>query len=151
MNKLIAIIIFSVASIASVFGAESKERTIEVVAATLYHEARGEGEEGMRAVASVIYNRAQQKRWKKLGYSGVCLQKKQFSCHNNGFMKANPKKAGDKKAYKLCVKIATEIANGTFKSTVGNANHYCTNNCKVYWKKQLKNKKVVKNHVFGIL
>ena len=96
MNKLITIILFSIASIASVFGAESKERTIEVVAATLYHEARGEGEEGMRAVASVIYNRAHQKRWKKLGYSGVCLQKKQFSCHNNGFMKANPKKAADK-------------------------------------------------------
>lgn len=151
MSKLFTILTFTLATIASVFGApESKERIIEVVAATLYHEARGEGEEGMRAVASVIYNRANQKRWKKLGYSGVCLQKYQFSCHNKGFMKANPRKAGDKKAYKLCVKIATEIANKNFKPTV-NANHYCTNNCKVSWKKLLKNKKIVKNHTFGNL
>lgn len=151
MKKFFTILTFTLATIASVFGAtESKEHIIEVVAATLYHEARGEGEEGMRAVASVIYNRANQKRWKKLGYSGVCLQKYQFSCHNKGFMKANPKKAGDKKAYKLCVKIATEIANNKFKSTV-NANHYCTNNCKVSWKKLLKNKTVIKNHTFGNL
>ena len=96
------------------------------------------------------YDDNDSKRWKKLGYSGVCLQKYQFSCHNKGFMKANPKKAGDKKAYKLCVKIATEIANKKFKSTV-NANHYCTNNCKVSWKKLLKNKTVIKNHTFGNL
>lgn len=151
MNKLFSIIIISIATAASVFGAESKERIIEVVSSTLYHEARGEGENGMRAVASVIYNRANQKRWKKLGYSGVCLQKWQFSCHNKGFLKANPKKAADKKAYKLCAKIATEIANGTFKSTVGKANHYCTNSCKVSWKSKLKNKIIVKNHVFGTL
>lgn len=149
--KLITIILFSLIGISTLFG-ETREYKIEVIASTLYHEARGEGEDGLRAVASIIKNRSEQRQWKKCkGMVGVCLQKKQFSCHNKGYFKANPKKAADKKAYNLCKKIATEMVDGKFKSTVGKANHYCTNNCKVYWKKLLKNTKVIKNHTFGTL
>ena len=42
--------------------AEPRAKTIEVVAATLYYEARGEIRKGgIEAVASVIFNRAHQK------------------------------------------------------------------------------------------
>ncbi len=150
MNKFFAIISFFVSSVAILCGAEQYNE-VEVVASTIYHEARGEGIVGMDAVASVIYNRAHQPRWKKLGLAGVCLQKKQFSCHNKGFLSAKPKTVADKKAYKYCKELANKMINGSFKSTVGNANHYCTLKCNVYWKSQLKNTIVVKNHIFGIM
>jgi len=50
------------------------------VAATLWAEARSEPVQGIIAVANVIRNRAQKPGWWGSGYSGVCLQKDQFSC-----------------------------------------------------------------------
>ena len=150
MNKIITIILFTIAACASAFG-YTKQETIEIVASTLYHEARGEIRYGgLEAVASVIQNRAEQKRWKKLGLAGVCLQKYQFSCHNKGFNKARPKNVVDKSAYNKCVKIAKAMVEGRFIATV-NANHYCTNDCKVSWKSKLKNPVVVGHHTFGNL
>jgi len=150
MNKLFTVILILLSSVTVLFGSEKYDE-VEVIASTLYHEARGEGIEGMNAVASVIYNRAHQPRWKKLGLAGVCLQKKQFSCHNKGFLSAKPKTVADKKAYEYCKELANKMVNGSFKSTVGNANHYCTLKCNVYWKSQLKNTTIVKNHIFGSL
>ena len=150
MNKIITIILFTIASCMSAFG-YTKQETIEIVASTLYHEARGEIRYGgLEAVASVIQNRAEQKRWKKLGLAGVCLQKYQFSCHNKGFNKAKPKNVVDKSAYNKCVKIAKAMVEGRFIATV-NAKHYCTNDCKVSWKSKLKNPVVVGHHTFGNL
>ena len=150
MKKLSAIILFVILSSISAF-AYTKDETIEIVASTLYHEARSEYKNGgLEAVASIIQNRSEQKRWKKLGLAGICLQKKQFSCHNSGYKKAHPTKYADKLAYKKCKDIATKMVNGTFKSTV-KGNHYCTVNCKVYWKSQLSDPVVVGNHIFGTI
>lgn len=44
----------------------------------LYHEARGEGPEGMRVVADTIYTRVHDGRWPKT-YTGTILQDKQFA------------------------------------------------------------------------
>ena len=150
MSKFFAVIFFFISSVTILWGSEQYDE-IEVIASTIYHEARGEGVDGMNAVASVIYNRSNQPRWKKLGLAGVCLQKKQFSCHNKGFLSAKPKTIVDKKAYEYCKGLANKMINGSFKSTVGNANHYCTLKCNVYWKNQLKNTIIVKRQIFGTL
>ena len=39
------------------------DRDIEIMAKTIYGEARGEGEEGMEAVACVIMNRYNARKW----------------------------------------------------------------------------------------
>ena len=49
---------------------------------TLYAEARGEPEEGIRAVMSVIYNRKKAKGYPST-FCGVILQDKQFSAFNS--------------------------------------------------------------------
>lgn len=50
-------------------------------ARTIYGEARGEGDDGMKAVAHVILNRVTDGRWgPSLG--SVCLAPYQFSCWN---------------------------------------------------------------------
>ncbi|MDY1047193.1 cell wall hydrolase [Pseudomonas coleopterorum] len=57
----------------------------DVVARTLWGEARGEGIRGQIAVAWVIRNRvqdAQPRSWWGEGYIGVCRKPWQFSCWN---------------------------------------------------------------------
>ena len=54
-------------------------KAMNVVARTLYMEARGEGKTGMNMVMTVIWNRA---GGDKAKLADVCLAKKQFSCWN---------------------------------------------------------------------
>lgn len=55
---------------------------LEIVARTLWGEARGEGEAGMVAVACVIMNRAHNPRWWGHDPAEVCTKPAQFSCWN---------------------------------------------------------------------
>ena len=63
----------------------------DILALTLFGEARGEPIEGQIAVAQVIRNRVRidigndgKPDWWGEGYRGVCLAPKQFSCWNDG-------------------------------------------------------------------
>jgi hypothetical protein len=55
-------------------------RDIEVLARTIWAEARNGGEPGMRNVAQVVLNRADNPRWWGNDVRSVCLGKHQFSC-----------------------------------------------------------------------
>jgi N-acetylmuramoyl-L-alanine amidase len=55
---------------------------LEIAARTVWQEARGEPEEGQRAVAHVIVNRMNDGRWGK-SLASVCLADRQFSGWNN--------------------------------------------------------------------
>lgn len=59
------------------------DEVVSVVARTLWGEARGEGEAGMRAVAAVIGNRVA-RQLRGSDPAAVCLAKSQFSCWNPG-------------------------------------------------------------------
>ena len=54
----------------------------DVLARTIWGEARGEPSGGMEAVASVILNRAAYPRWWGHDIVSVCLHPWQFSCWN---------------------------------------------------------------------
>lgn len=54
----------------------------EVLAMTMWGEARGEGEEGMRAVAYVVLNRAAHHNYWGASVAEVCRKPYQFSCWN---------------------------------------------------------------------
>ena len=56
---------------------------MEIVPLTVWKEARGEGEAGMRGVYWVIANRAAAGRSWPAYPERVCLQSMQFSCWNN--------------------------------------------------------------------
>jgi N-acetylmuramoyl-L-alanine amidase len=67
------------------------KKDIDVLARTIFGEARGEGVQGMAAVACVIRNRVRldlhgdgRPDWWGEGYEGVCLKPWQFSCWNAG-------------------------------------------------------------------
>lgn len=92
------------------------EADIDVVARTLYGEAANQGEAGLKAVASVIWNRA---GGDKSRFKTKCLQRKQFSCWNDGVVTVN-KLSGK---WAICKDIAKSMFLGTFQPTI-DANHY---------------------------
>ena len=115
-----------------------------VIADTIYLEARGEGENGMRAVATVIYNRA---KGKIEDMVSVCLKPKQFSCWNSSKnVKIAPKNFLDRRAYKICNSIEKELLNGNFKP-LGSWTHYHVFSITPYWNKSRKGTKIG-NHLF---
>jgi len=66
---------------------------VDVLARTLYGEARGEGLLGLEAIANVIMNRLKISRKKTNGYwwgnsiVGICRKPYQFSCWNKDDLK----------------------------------------------------------------
>ena len=61
------------------------EKDRDILARTLWAEARGEGLAGQVAVGCVIRNRVndgKDRSWWGEGYAGVCLKPYQFSCWN---------------------------------------------------------------------
>ena len=128
---------------------ESKTVTdIDVVAATLYKEARGEGKKGMEAVNEVIHNRSK-KRKKSL--SQICTEPKQFSCWNDI---APTKDVIDSIARKdpKSFSIAKKIASDSLTNHTKGAEHYHTLAVKPKWGPKLKKSGhatiVIGNHIF---
>lgn len=57
---------------------------IDILARTIWGEARNQGRIGMEAVASVIMQRAQNPRWWGSDVVSCCQKPRQFSCWNPG-------------------------------------------------------------------
>lgn len=102
-----------------------------IVALTIFGEARGEPVDGQIAVACVIRNRVRDLRWPD-DYSGVCLQKKQFSCWNPNdptypeIVKAAERTliSGMSPILKQCEWIASGVIRGAVLDITDRANHY---------------------------
>ena len=115
-------------------GPMSKANTVNALAQVLWKEARGEGEDGIKAVASVIFNRSGgDPQW----MIDVIKMRKQFSCLNDyigGWTDAtyrwfNPslsqlKDAKNQEIWEFCKNIALQLVDKNFKSTIGNRNVY---------------------------
>ena len=86
------------------------------MAKTLYGEASNQGRSGRIGVASVIWNRA---NGDKNRLKSVCLKPKQFSCWNDGVVKADKKS----KVWAECLEIAKSMFSGSFSPTT-TGNHY---------------------------
>lgn len=133
-SKLAKAAVNNAAMSKEMIGSLSKPNAVNALAQVLWKEARGEGSEGLNAVASVIWNRAGgQPKW----LIDVIKQKQQFSCLNNyvgGWTNGtykwyNPdinelKNPSSMAIWNLCKSIALSLANGDFKSTIGNRNVY---------------------------
>jgi N-acetylmuramoyl-L-alanine amidase len=103
---------------------------VQVVAAVLWAEARGEGQRGIEAVAEVIRNRTLG-RWASTPYE-VVTQAWQFSCLNGTtpakvVAQARASVGADRIAWNHCVKVARLLVTKRFAGsyTVG-ATYFCT-------------------------
>jgi N-acetylmuramoyl-L-alanine amidase len=124
---------------------------VDVLARTLWGEARGEGRDGMVAVACVILNRAdpREKRWPN-GVAKVCQQPKQFSCWNPNdpnLARLQRVDAGDP-AFKMALEVAGIAVAGKLPDPTRGANHYHTPAVQPDWSKGKQPAATIGHHKF---
>ena len=117
-----------------------RELEIDVLARTLWGEARGEGRKGMEAVACVILNRVRIARSKGKYWWGnniiqVCQKPYQFSCWNRRDPNFQKLQSVDEKNiyFVTALRIARRAVLKTLKDETGGATHYHAKNISPYW------------------
>ena len=129
--------------------------SIDVLSRTLWGEARGEGTVGMRAVASVIWNRFQIARAAKGYWWGddivsICQKPYQFSCWNRSDPNYQRLRlvTPQNKQFRSAQDIARLTIEGHMYDLTGGATHYHAKNIKPYWANGQTPTKVIGNHIF---
>ncbi len=104
----------------------------DILARTLWGEARSEGFLGMKAVANVIVNRADRPSWWGRDIESVCRKKWQFSCWNENdpnlpklltVTDADPQ-------FQIALHIASLVNNDALEDITNGATHYFVKNMK---------------------
>ena len=107
----------------------------------IHHEARGEGVEGMQAVALVTLNRAKQQ---DKTVCEVVYQRKQFSWTNTTKGRNKPIAGDINDAYT----VASQAMAGVIDDFTSGATHYHTAKVKPVWRKAMDKVVVINNHIF---
>jgi spore germination cell wall hydrolase CwlJ-like protein len=107
----------------------------------IYHEARGEGVEGMQAVALVTLNRAKQQ---DKTVCEVVYQRKQFSWTNTTKGRNKPI-TGDIDTVHA---VASQAIAGVLIDITSGATHYHTKQVKPVWRRAFDEVVVINNHIF---
>lgn len=130
---------------------EERDRDIDILARTLWGEARGEGAAGMQAVASVVLNRARRGGWWGAGVAEVCLKPRQFSCWNEDDPNRE-KVAGATPPpcprFAVARRIACRAVCGVMEDLTGGATHYHAAGAQPYWAEGRTPCAVIGRHVF---
>lgn len=124
------------------------------LARTMYGEARGEGPEGMAAVAAVIMNRKEQGGWFGSDLMAVIFKPWQFSAWNendpNRNKIANLMPGQGNQTFDLAYEIAGQALQGTLPDRTGGATHYHTNAVSPNWASRLVRTTSIGNHIFYV-
>ncbi|HNQ92216.1 MAG TPA: cell wall hydrolase [Alphaproteobacteria bacterium] len=132
-----------------------KEMEVDILARTIWGEARGEGKTGMEAVAMVILNRATvaQARggyWWGNSVIEVCQKPYQFSCWN----KEDPNyrkliSVNDSDVYfATAQRVARRALLGFLKDSTYGATHYHARHASPSWTKGQRPCAVIGRHIF---
>lgn len=130
-------------------GALDASRDLDCLTQAAYYEARGEGRDGMRAVAQVVLNRVRHPAFPK-SVCGVVFQGAgrrtgcQFSFTCDGSMRGRVNRA----AWNRARDIASSALSGAVYGTVGNATHFHTTGVSPGWRNSLVRVGQVGDHLF---
>lgn len=130
-------------------GALDSAREVECLTQAVYYEARGEGRDGMRAVAQVVLNRVRHPAFPK-SICGVVFQGAgrrtgcQFSFTCDGSMRGPVNRAAWNRAHQ----VATAALSGQVHAGVGTATHFHTTAVSPVWSGSLVRVTQVGDHVF---
>jgi N-acetylmuramoyl-L-alanine amidase len=135
--------------------AQNLEQASDVLARTLYGEARGEKVRGLEAVASVIINRVE-KAISRGGYwwgsdvESVCLKKWQFSCWNvNDPNRVKLMKVTrSNKVFATCKRVAQRALAGCLNDLTNGATHYHVKGLRPAWSRNQVPCAEIGNHLF---
>ena len=134
------------------FTATKNSTLRNIIAATIWDEARGEGTAGRMAVASVIYKRAKLGGWWGNTPAKVCLCPSQFSGWNDGKIHVDLSNERKLQIWRECKKIAQDLLDGKFKPTI-NATHFYNPKTADYqsWFSKMYNVQNIGKHRFGLV
>lgn len=129
----------------------NEDRQIDVMARTLWGEARNQGTAGMQAVANVIMNRVAKGGWYGATPAEVCKKKYQFSC----WLDSDPNKEKllkvdeSDRQFAQCLDIARKAINGEIGDNTGGATEYHTKAIKPNWNwSKLQKTASIGDHIF---
>lgn len=108
----------------------------------LYHEARGEGVAGQRAVAEVILNRVDSPRF-PTSVCSVVNQRGQFS-----YKGRTSNRFSEKSAYQLAQRIASAALTGAPRELTGGATYFHTRAVRPKWSRQFTRTAQIGSHIF---
>lgn len=129
-----------------------KDKEIDIMARTIFGEARGElaryGTVALIAIANVIFNRYKKHFAKSI--DAVCLAPQQFSCWNKNDPNYSKMIAVDEKndIFRKCLEIATNVINGKYPDITDGCDHYHAYYVKPYWAANLRPKHTFGSHYF---
>lgn len=123
-------------------GARYSQQDLNCMAEALYHEARGEGAKGQAAVAEVILNRVDSRRFP----SSVCAvvnQPSQFSYTIGG-----AKPIRNKAVYLRVRKVAEAALSGAPRVLTGGATYFHTPAVRPKWSYRFQRTATIGRHIF---
>ncbi|MFN3228657.1 MAG: cell wall hydrolase [Asticcacaulis sp.] len=131
------------------FSGRHSTHDVDCLTQALYHEARGEGPQGMRAVAQVILNRVRHPAYPKtvcdVVYQGAFQRSGcQFSFTCNGAMSRRV----ERWAWRQAETVALEALSGKVMAEVGTATHFHTTAVQPDWSGRLIRVAQVGQHIF---
>lgn len=124
---------------------------IEILARTLFGEARGEALSGKVAVAQVILNRARKGGWFGSSIKEVCLKPWQFSCWNKNDPNRKKIEAVDTShpIFATCLLVADLAVHGLLADETNGADHYFAKSIpEPYWAKGQQAVAEIGGHLF---
>ena len=112
-----------------------KFEDLDIMAKTMWGESRNQDTSGQIAVASVIKNRAEARRWYGDTPKEVCLKDWQFSCWNEGDPNKEKMEQLSKTdpIYIKMLGIGFLVMSGKIKDNTQNSTHYHTKAVKPKW------------------
>lgn len=132
-----------------VFKGVEMNRDIDILARTIYGEARGESDEGKRAVGLCILNRYKSKKWFSANtIAEVCQKPMQFSCWNKNDPNCAKITNATEAVLKPFWKLAEQLVNDAFADITNGATHYHTKNCRPSWARGKLPCAIIGNHIF---
>ncbi len=130
-------------------GALDASRDLECLTQAAYYEARGEGRQGMKAVAQVVLNRVRHRAFPN-SVCGVVFQGAgrrtgcQFSFTCDGSMRGRVNRS----AWNRARETASAALSGSVDDRVGNATHFHTTGVSPRWRHSLVRVSQVGDHLF---
>lgn len=118
------------------------ERDLNCMAEAIYHEARGESTRGQAAVAEVILNRVDSRKFAS-SVCGVVNQPSQFSYTIGG-----AKPIRNKSAYLRARDIAKQALSGAPRVLTGGATYFHTPAVKPSWSRRFERTVQIGQHIF---
>lgn len=122
----------------------------DILARTLWGEARGEPVRGIEAVAAVVMNRVRHGGWWGNSVETVCRKPMQFSCWNP----TDPNRAKlervneEDRIFRVCIRVARRAIAGSVDDPTRGATHYHIRGLLPAWAHGHEPSSEIGNHLF---